>query len=355
MVDFAKESRAAQGCYEVSMLSSYGFPFLLAMLVSYILTPYIKKLAFQIGAIDKPDQRKVHNRIMPRLGGLGIYIAFMIAVVASLEPTWDLVGLLIGGTVITIIGVLDDKYQLPAKVKLLGQIVAACVLVLFDIRIEWVNNPWGGYYYLDLLSIPITIFWVISFTNVVNLIDGLDGLAAGVSAIASLTVILVAIQMGYFDVAVLTAALAGGIIGFIRYNFNPATIFMGDTGSMFIGYMLAAISVYGAVKTATTVALFVPAIALGLPILDTAFAILRRYSNGRPIFQPDKGHLHHRLLAMGLDQKQAVLLMYAITAALGIAAVLWAEMDGFYAALIIAVIITAVAVGAKKIGILNDK
>lgn len=337
------------------MLSAYGFPFLLAALVSYILTPYIKKLAFLIGAIDKPDNRKVHKKIMPRLGGLAIYIAFMVAAVASLEMTWDIVGILIGGTVIAAVGVLDDKYQLPAKVKLLGQIFAACVLVLFDIRIEWVNNPFGGYFYLEYLSIPLTIFWVISFTNVVNLIDGLDGLAAGVSAIASLTVILVAVQMGYYHIAVMTAALAGGIIGFIRYNFNPATIFMGDTGSMFIGYMLAAISVYGAVKTAATVALIVPFIALGLPIMDTAFAIMRRYTNGRPIFQPDKGHLHHRLLAMGMNQKQAVLLMYAITAALGIAAVLWAEVDGFYAALIIAVIITAVAVGAKKIGILNDR
>lgn len=337
------------------MLSVYGFPFLLAMLVSFVLTPYIKNLAFAIGAIDKPDNRKVHKKIMPRLGGLAIYIAFMVAAVASLEMTWDIVGILVGGTVIVIVGVLDDKYQLPAKVKLLGQIAAACVLIAFDIRIEWVNNPFGGYYYLDLLSIPLTIFWVISFTNVVNLIDGLDGLAAGVSAIASITVILVAVQMGYYHIAVMTAALAGGIIGFIRYNFNPATIFMGDTGSMFIGYMLAAISVYGAVKTAATIALIVPAIALGLPIMDTAFAILRRYNNGRPIFQPDKGHLHHRLLAMGMNQKQAVLLMYAITAALGIAAVLWAEVDGFYAALIIAVIITAVAVGAKKIGILNDR
>lgn len=336
------------------MLSVYGFPFLLAMLVSYILTPYIKKLAFKIGAVDRPDNRKVHKRIMPRLGGLAIYIAFMIGCVASLELTWDVCGILLGGTLIVALGVADDVYQLPAKVKLLGQIAAACVLVAFDIRIEWVNNPLGGYIYLDMLSIPWTIFWVISFTNVVNLIDGLDGLAAGVSAIASLTVILVAIQMGYFHVAILTAALAGGIIGFIRYNFNPATIFMGDTGSMFIGYMLAAISVYGAVKTAATIALIVPAIALGLPILDTAFAIMRRYANGRPIFQPDKGHLHHRLLAQGMSHKEAVLFMYGITAVLCIGAVLWAEMDGFYAALIIAVIMTAVAVGAKKIGILND-
>lgn len=336
------------------MLSVYGFPFLLAMFVSYVLTPYIKKLAFKIGAVDRPDNRKVHKKIMPRLGGLAIYVAFMIGCIASLEMTWDIFGILLGGTMIVALGVADDVYQLPAKVKLLGQIVAACVLVLFDIRIEWVNNPFGGYFYLDMLSIPLTIFWVISFTNVVNLIDGLDGLAAGVSAIASLTIILIAVQMGYFHVAILTAALAGAIIGFIRYNFNPATIFMGDTGSMFLGYMLAAISVYGAVKTAATIALIVPAIALGLPILDTAFAIMRRYVNGRPIFQPDKGHLHHRLLATGMSHKDTVLFMYGITAVLCIGAVLWAEMEGFYAALIIAVIMTAVAVGAKKIGILND-
>ena len=336
------------------MLSIYGFPFMLAMFVSYVLTPYIKKLAFKIGAVDRPDNRKVHKKIMPRLGGLAIYIAFMIGCVASMEITWDIFGILLGGTLIVALGVADDVYQLPAKVKLLGQIAAACVLVIFDIRIEWVNNPLGGYFYLDMLSIPFTIFWVISFTNVVNLIDGLDGLAAGVSAIASLTIILVSVQMGYFHVAILTAALAGAIIGFIRYNFNPATIFMGDTGSMFIGYMLAAISVYGAVKTAATIALIVPAIALGLPILDTAFAIMRRYVNGRPIFQPDKGHLHHRLLATGMSHKETVLFMYGITAVLCIGAVLWAEMDGFYAALIIAVIMTAVAVGAKKIGILND-
>ena len=336
------------------MLSIYGFPFMLAMFVSYVLTPYIKKLAFKIGAVDRPDNRKVHKKIMPRLGGLAIYIAFMIGCVASMEITWDIFGILLGGTLIVALGVADDVYQLPAKLKLLGQIAAACVLVIFDIRIEWVNNPLGGYFYLDMLSIPFTIFWVISFTNVVNLIDGLDGLAAGVSAIASLTVILVSVQMGYFHVAILTAALAGAIIGFIRYNFNPATIFMGDTGSMFIGYMLAAISVYGAVKTAATIALIVPAIALGLPILDTAFAIMRRYVNGRPIFQPDKGHLHHRLLATGMSHKETVLFMYGITAVLCIGAVLWAEMDGFYAALIIAVIMTAVAVGAKKIGILND-
>ena len=196
------------------MLSAYGFPFLLAALVSYILTPYIKTLAFKIGAIDKPDNRKVHKKIMPRLGGLAIYIAFMIAAVASLELTKDIVGILLGGSVIAIVGVLDDKYQLPAKVKLLGQIFAACVLVAFDIRIEWLNNPFGGYFYLNewFISIPLTIFWVISFTNVVNLIDGLDGLAVGVATISSLTMLVIAMLVSENVVALMMAALAGGAL-----------------------------------------------------------------------------------------------------------------------------------------------
>ena len=333
----------------------YILAFIIALLASWVLTPYVKKLAFRIGALDKPDGRKVHHSIMPRLGGLAIYLAFVIAVLATMHMTRDIFALLLGGTVIVIVGILDDKYQLPAKVKLLGQIAAAFVLVLFDIKIEWLNNPWGGYFYLEYFSVPLTVFWIVSFTNVVNLMDGLDGLAAGVSGIASVTVILVALQQGFYPVAVITAALAGGIIGFIRYNFNPASIFMGDTGSMFIGYMLAAISIFGAVKSAATIALLVPAVALGLPIMDTAFAIVRRYTNGRPIFQPDKGHLHHRLLAMGLSQRQAVLLMYVISAVLGIAAILLTEVDGYLAAGIIACIISGVALGAKKIGILNDR
>ena len=333
----------------------YILALIIALLASFLLTPYIKQLAVKIGAVDKPDKRKVHTQVMPRLGGLAIYLATMLAIVCSMPITRDLLGILLGGTWIVIVGVLDDKYSLPARVKLAGQVIAAVILVAFDVKIEWLNNPFGGYFYLEYLSIPFTVFWVISFINVVNLIDGLDGLAAGVSGIASITVILVAVHQGYFPVATLTAALAGGIIGFIHYNFNPATIFMGDTGSMFIGYMLAAISIFGAVKSAATIALLVPAIALGLPIMDTAFAILRRYSNGRPIFQPDKGHLHHRLLAMGLSQRQAVLLMYGISIVLCLAAFVLAEANEYVAAVVIVLILVGVAVGAKRIGILNAR
>ena len=335
---------------------AYVIAFGIALIVTYVITPAVKCLACRVGAMDNPNARKVHHGAVPRLGGLGIYIGFLASVLYSLPLSTEVIGLLMGSAVIIAVGVWDDICQIPAKVKLLGQIFAAVVLVACGVRVDWVLNPFGDYIYLSaFISVPLTILWVVGFTNMVNLIDGLDGLAAGVSSIAAVSVALIAYQMGQWNSVAITVAMAGAAIGFLQYNFNPAKIFMGDTGSMFLGYTLAAVSIMGVMKTAATVALVVPVIALGLPIMDTAFAIMRRYSNGRPIFQPDKGHLHHRLLAMGMNQKQAVLLMYAITAVLGIAAVLWAEFDGFYAALIIAVIITAVAVGAKKIGILNDR
>jgi len=334
---------------------SYLLAFAIGLILSWVLTPYVKKLAFRLGAVDKPNARKVHHTIMARLGGLAIYLGFMAGAITCMQLTKDVVGILVGGTIITIVGIADDIFQLTAKAKLLGQIVAALVLVGFGVRIEWLNNPFGGYFYLDYLSIPFTVFWVVSFTNVVNLMDGLDGLAAGVSAIASVTIILVALQQGLYPVAVITAALAGATLGFVRYNFNPATIFMGDTGSLFLGYMLAAISIYGAVKSAATIALIVPAIALGLPIMDTAFAIARRYLNGKPIFQPDKGHIHHRLLAMGFSQRQAVIFMYLISAGLCLSAVLLTEMEGIYAVILLIVILVAIFIGAKKIGILKER
>lgn len=336
-------------------MRSYLLAFAIGLILSWVLTPYVKKLAFRLGAVDKPNARKVHHTIMARLGGLAIYLGFMAGAITCMQLTKDVVGILVGGTIITIVGIADDIFQLTAKAKLLGQIVAALVLVGFGVRIEWLNNPFGGYFYLDYLSIPFTVFWVVSFTNVVNLMDGLDGLAAGVSAIASVTIILVALQQGLYPVAVITAALAGATLGFVRYNFNPATIFMGDTGSLFLGYMLAAISIYGAVKSAATIALIVPAIALGLPIMDTAFAIARRYLNGKPIFQPDKGHIHHRLLAMGFSQRQAVIFMYLISAGLCLSAVLLTEMEGIYAVILLIVILVAIFIGAKKIGILKER
>ncbi|SEO45356.1 glycosyltransferase family 4 protein [Propionispora vibrioides] len=335
-------------------MQAYVVAFIVALAVAYFATPHIKDLAIKAGAMDAPDARKVHTSPIPRMGGLAIYAGFILAVVSSMQITHEIAGLLIGGTVILIVGIIDDLKPLPAKVKLFGQILAAAVLVLFDVRIEWLTNPFGEMIYINYLSVPLTILWVVGLTNTVNLIDGLDGLAAGVSTIASITILLVALQQNFWSVAIMMAALAGSAMGFLQHNFNPAKIFMGDTGSMFLGYMLAAVSILGMVKSAATIALIVPILALGLPIMDTAFAIIRRYSNGRPIFKPDRGHLHHRLLDMGLTQKQAVLLMYVISGCLGLSAIALTEVNKGLGAIIVAVVLVVAFFGAKKIGVLKS-
>jgi UDP-GlcNAc:undecaprenyl-phosphate GlcNAc-1-phosphate transferase len=335
-------------------MQSYVVAFTMALVITYYLTPYVKSLAIKLGALDAPDARKVHKTPIPRMGGLAIYAGFIIAVLASIHLDREIIGLIVGGTVILVVGIIDDMVQLPAKVKLLGQIAAAAVLIIFDIRIDWLTNPFGDMVYVDYLSIPITLLWVVGLTNTVNLIDGLDGLAAGVSTIAAVTILLVALQQNFWVVAVLTAALAGSALGFLQHNFNPAKIFMGDTGSMFLGYMLAAISILGAVKSAATIALIVPIVALGLPIMDTTFAIIRRYNSGQPIFKPDKGHLHHRLLEMGLSQKQAVLLMYVISGCLGLSAIVLTEVNHGLAAVIVLTLLALAFFGARKIGVLKQ-
>lgn len=336
-------------------MPDYIWAFLIALIVAYVLTPGIISLAMKAGALDAPDERKVHKDPIPRLGGIGIYFAFMAAVLLTVDMTTEIVGLLLGGTLIALVGVIDDFKSLPARVKLLGQILAAAVLVLFDVRIDFVSGPFGDLIYLEYLAIPVTLFWIVGLTNTVNLIDGLDGLAAGVSTIAAITIFLVALQQNNLLIAVLTAALAGSAFGFLQYNFNPARIFMGDTGSMFLGYMLAGFSILGAVKSAATIALIVPILALGLPILDTAFAIVRRYMGGVPIFKPDRGHLHHRLLDLGFTQKQAVLLMYVISALLGVSAIALTEVSSGFAILIVMIVMLAVFLGAKKLGIFKTK
>ena len=333
--------------------------FMIALGMALIITPGVIAFARRTGALDKPDARKVHARPIPRIGGIGIYAAFMVSILVQLlfvdltpEYMMSLIGLMVGGTIVVAIGIIDDYCDLPAKVKLLGQIIAAAVLVVaFDVRIDFITDPLGDFIYLEWFAIPTTIFWVVGLTNTVNLIDGLDGLAAGVSSIAAITIFLVAMEEGIPFVAMLTAALAGAAVGFLYYNFNPARIFMGDTGSMFLGFMLAGISVVGAVKSAATIALIVPILALGLPILDTTFAIVRRARNHRPIFKPDKGHLHHRLLAHGFTQKQAVLLMYVVSGLFGLCALALTVVSPQAATLIILIVAAAVFIGARKLGI----
>lgn len=339
-------------------MTVYVVTFVIALVVTYIFTPIVKKFAFRVGAVDKPDARKVHKGAIPRLGGLAIYIGYIVGVIlaATMFDNWEanryIVGLLLGSTVLIGVGIWDDIKQIEPKTKLMGQIIAALILTFFGIRVGFITNPWGHLVYLDTwISIPLTVFWIIGFTNIVNLIDGLDGLAAGISLIACAAIFTVTVQIGQVELACLILALAGAACGFLRYNFNPAKIFMGDTGSMLLGYTMAAISVISAAKTAATIALVVPVIVLGLPILDTTFAIVRRYLNGKPIFKPDKGHVHHRLLALGLSQKQAVLMMYAITAILGCLAVLITRINVLLGILVVFVILGVSTFIAVKLGV----
>lgn len=342
----------------------YFWAFAVALLVSMVVMPAVILLAQRTGAMDAPNARKVHKKPIPRIGGLGIYAGFMAAIIFVAvkfgldgEQLKETVGLIVSGSLIVVLGLLDDYKNLPAKVKLAGQILAAAVLVLiFDVRIDFITDPHGEYIYFDnfpipYLAVPVTMFWLVGLTNTVNLIDGLDGLAAGVASIASFTIMLIALEQNFVLVAVLTAALAGAAVGFLKYNFNPAEIFMGDTGSMFLGFMLAGISVTGAVKSVAAIALVVPIFALGLPILDTTFAIVRRIRGGVPIFKPDKGHLHHRLLSVGFTQRQAVLLMYVISALFGLSAIALTAVSSQIAVIILLVVVAAIIYGVRKLGI----
>lgn len=331
----------------------YLVPFFIALFVTYVLTPSIKKLAIKVGAIDRPNARKVHTRVIPRLGGLAIYIGFMAALVLQVSFSPEIWGLVLGCTAIVMVGIWDDICQIPAKVKLVGQILAALIPIYFGIQIEWLTNPFGDLIVLpEVIAIPLTVFWIIGFTNTVNLIDGLDGLAAGVSIIASISMFFMALHMQQQVPALVIIAMAGAALGFLQYNFNPAKIFMGDTGSMLLGYTMAVTAILGLVKTAATVALVVPVIALGLPILDTLFAIVRRKMSGVPIFQPDKGHLHHRLLALGLSQKQAVLIMYCISIVLGFLAWFVVNVNYKTGILTVLIVLAIIVYTAKRIGIL---
>ncbi len=325
--------------------------FLISLIITLSATPLVRKASRRLGVVDRPAKRKINTNSVPTAGGLAIYFGFFASILFFLPFNSSLAGILLGGSLMLGVGLLDDIYELPALFKLVAQVLAASILVFAGIKIEFITNPFGGLIYLGQLATPLTILWIVSVTNIVNLIDGLDGLAAGVAGIAVLTLFIVALQEGQFLAAVLAIGLLGSCLGFLPYNFNPASIFMGDTGAMFTGYLLGAISIVGALKSAAAVTLFVPVLALGVPIFDTAFAIVRRVSNNKPISQADHGHLHHRLLAIGFDQRQAVLTVYAISLLLGLLAITINGIRFDNALVLIVVIITAMIGGARWLGI----
>ena len=331
----------------------------LAGVVSFLLTPLVKILAQKVGAMDVPkDDRRMHTIPIPRMGGLAIFLAFFIATLLFCkEINRPLRSILLGSVIIVILGVFDDIYALRALFKLIIQILAACVVVFYGgCRIQYITNPFGtsaaSFFDLGAWAVPLTIVWIVAITNAVNFIDGLDGLACGVSCISAANLLVIALLVSEPNIAILMAALTGACIGFVPYNFNPAKIFMGDTGSTFLGFVLACVSIQGLFKFYAVVSFAVPFLLLGVPIFDICFAVIRRVAHGKNPMAADRGHIHHRLIDMGFSQKQSVAIAYVLTAILGLAAVLLTVSGEMKALLLLGAVLVVGAIGLELI--IND-
>lgn len=351
------------------MWGNIAIAFLLAFIIAFMATPYTIKLAKKIGAVSvESGSRRAHNKEMPKFGGPAVILGFLVSVIYLIiimkiegsinlfgiqQYGYKLVGMVLGIIVIAITGIVDDIKEIKPLTKLAGQLIAAIIAVSFGIRIEEIS--WGWFAIPEMgnaLSIAVTIIWIVGVTNAINLIDGLDGLSSGISVISSISLLIIFLLNGSPMISILLiTALAGALVGFLPFNFSPAKTFIGDTGSNFLGYSLSIISILGVAKTYTAVVIVLPIIVLAVPIFDTIWAIIRRLKNGksiRAIVSADNGHLHHKLVRRGFSQKQAVLILYGISAAFGIFAVILFESGIWKALSFLLMVIVAVALGYKN-------
>lgn len=329
--------------------------FFASFLTVIAVTPLVIKFAIKIGAIDKPNERKVHTRIMPRLGGLAIFIGVIVGYFVGGVYNEQVTGITVGAILIVLVGMLDDLYELSPKIKFLGQLIAACLVVASGLTVELLNIPFIGKFDVGWWSYPITVFWIVGITNAINLIDGLDGLSAGISAIGVATIATLAGMADKALIFTLSLIILGSIIGFLFYNFHPAKIFMGDTGALFLGYAISVLSLLGLYKSVTLFSFVVPVIILGVPIFDTTFAIIRRIVNKKPISAPDKSHLHHRLLSLGFSHRNTVLLIYCFGIMFGVSAILFSSSTLWQSVFILFGLIILGEVLAELIGLVNEQ
>lgn len=339
--------------------------FLASTLIGAVLTPIVRDLAHRWSLLDHAlSSRKIHGRPVPRLGGVAIVLAFFAPLVALLFVNSDVghrfyaeprkvLGLFAGGLAIAALGVWDDLKGADAKAKFTVQFGVAALAYWLGFRIDIITNPFADAIQLGWLGLPFTLLWIVGVINAMNLIDGLDGLAGGVAFIAISTIFILAAVRVDPLMLLLSAALGGAILGFLFYNFNPATIFMGDTGSMFLGFVLATTSIQSSQKSSTAVAILVPIVALGVPIADTLLAMARRYARGAPMFSADRGHIHHRLLGAGLSQRRTVLIIYAASAVLGGTALVLAFAKSRTAAATLVAVAVASFVALRKLGFID--
>jgi len=337
-------------------MNEYYLVFFTAFVLSFFFTPVARNLAFKLGVLDVPkDDRKVHKEPIPYLGGAAIYASAILTMLIFSDLDKTAISIMLGGTVVFFVGLMDDIKDISPKLKLAGQIIAALIAVYGGATINYFTNPLPGYdvIYLEYLSIPVSVLWIVGITNTINLIDGLDGLASGVAAISASTMMFMASVSGFDYILVECAVIAGASLGFLPYNFNPAKIFMGDTGSLFLGYMLGVISIVGFLKTVTLAAIIIMVLVLGIPLFDTFFAIIRRIKNKRSIMEADRGHVHHRLLAKGFTQRQTVIILYIVSIIFGAAAIIFADSDPLEGILVIGAVSVIIVYAGMKFGIIS--
>ena len=351
------------------MWGDIAIAFLLAFIVTFMSTPYTIKIAHKVGAVDIPkDQRRMHKKAMPKFGGPAVILGFLVSViylliVMSIENSINLfgieqygkklLGMFFGILIISIVCIVDDIKTIKPITKLIGQTLAAIITVAFGVRIEDITLPFLNTIEMqEMFSIIITIIWIVGVTNAINLIDGLDGLSSGISVISAISLLIIFVLNDSPMVAILLiTALAGALVGFLPFNFSPAKTFIGDTGSNFLGFSLSIISILGVAKTYTAAVIVLPLIVLGLPLFDTFWTIIRRLIKGKSIkaiFKADKGHLHHRIVAKGFSQKQAVLILYGISATFGIFAVIMLESGIWKALSFLLMVIVAISLGYRN-------
>lgn len=338
------------------------FSILLAILLGWILVPLVRRLGNRFGITDLPNHRKAHQGVIPCSGGVAIYLTFFICVFVTISIFPDLyqkIGLKIArlafvSTLLLSLGLYDDRRDMPGRWKLLGQVIIGLLAIGLGFRIDILTNPFGGTFYLGWLGIPITLFWFLGLINIMNLIDGLDGLATGITAIASLVLFFVSLLFGDVVFSMLVACLAGATLSFLRFNLSPKKIFLGDNGSMLLGFLLASIAIIGAHKGAVFSTLLITIFCLGVPIYDTASVIVRRLKNGVDLFCPDKEHVHHRLLSRGFSQREVVLILFGITLALGLTGLLIVSLKDIGRGIILIIAGAAVLLIKRDGGLLNS-
>ncbi|MEK4029822.1 MraY family glycosyltransferase [Pseudobacillus sp. FSL P4-0506] len=330
--------------------------FAVSFIAALIITPFVIKFAIKIGAVDKPNERKVHQTLMPRLGGLAIFIGVVAGFFAAGLYEERVATISIGALLIIALGILDDLYELSAKIKFIGQILIAILIVSSGLTIDFIMIPFiNEKIQLGFLAYPFTVFWIVGITNAVNLIDGLDGLAAGISSIGIASIAILAAFSGKELILTLALIVLGSTLGFLRYNFHPAKIFMGDTGALFLGYVIAILSLLGLYKSVTLFSIVIPIIILGVPVFDTAFAIIRRIINKKPISAPDKSHLHHRILDLGLSHRNTVLVIYGFGIVFSVAAILLSSATLWASLAILLLLLAILHMIAELVGAVGER